>query len=194
MEIQVDVPDGKSGDWEVSTFTVSEKDVALHNIGAMFNPGGKTINPGTYKKLTRNGQIIMSNTQAEISDHLSFIYRAKRNGGHILINGLGLGVALVEILKSPTVRRIVIIEKSEDVINLVAPTFQNDPRVTIVHGDAFTWKPSMGERYDIVWHDIFDNICTDNLPLMTKLHRKYGKRCDWQGSWCKELCQRYARC
>lgn len=193
MEIQIDVPDGKSGNWEVSTFTVSEKDVALGNIRAMFKPGGRTINPGTYKRLTRNGNVIMSNTQAEISDQLSFIYIARRAGGHVLINGLGLGVTLSAILESEEIESITVIEKSEDVINLVASTFTNDKRVSIIHADAYEWRPPKDIRYSAVWHDIWDDICTDNLPQMTKLHRKYGKRCDWQESWCRELCQRYAR-
>ena len=51
--------------------------------------------------------------------------------------------------------------------------------------DALEYKPPRGEQYDVVWHDIWPNICTDNLPEMHKLHRKYGRRCNWQGSWCR---------
>jgi hypothetical protein len=35
---------------------------------------------------------------------------------------------------------------------------------------------SKGKRYDMVWHDIWDDICSDNLEGMAKLHRKYGDR------------------
>ena len=184
MEIKVDVPDGKSGDWEVSTFEISEADAEFGNIRAMFSftNRGRTIEAGTYKRLTRNGQAIMSNTPAEISDHICFIYRAKKNGGSILINGLGLGVALVAILESERVESVTVIEKSEDVIALVTPSFIHDERVGIIHADAFDWKPPKGVRYSSAWHDIWDDICEDNLSEITKLHRKYGKRCDWQGS------------
>lgn len=191
MRIQVDVPDGKSGAWEVSTFEVSEADARFENIRTAFKPGCRTISPGKYKRLTRNGNVIMSNTPAEISDHLMFMFKAKVDGGDILINGLGLGVALTKILESDKVKSVTVIEKSKDVINLVAPTFAHDKRVNIIHADAFEWKPPKDKRYDAVWHDIWDNICTDNLPEMTKLHRKYGRRVKWQGSWCKELCKRY---
>lgn len=190
MKINIDVPDGKSGDWEVSTFTVTEDEIKIHNIRAMFQPGGRAMQAGTYKRLTRNGQIIMSNTPSEISDHVSFISKAQK-GESVLINGLGLGVALTEILKSDVVKDITVIEKSEDVISLSGHTFTKDARVTIIHADAFEWKPPKGKRYDAVWHDIWDNICADNLPEMTRLHRKYGRRTEWQGSWCKELCRRY---
>jgi len=190
VRIEINVPDGKSGDWEVSTFIVTEQEIKIFNIRAMFHPGGRLMEPGVFKKLTRNAQTIMSNTQAEISDHISFIHKAK-DSESVLINGLGLGVALTEILKSDKVKEVTVIEKSLDVINLVAPHIQ-DKRVSVINADAFKWKPPTGKKYDIVWHDIWDDICADNLPEMTRLHRKYGKRSLWQGSWAKELCKRYA--
>jgi len=190
VQINVDVPDGQSGDWKVSTFTVDEKDIAISNAQAAFKLGCRIMRAGTYKQLTRNGYMVMSNTHAEIRDHQSFIWRA-RKGGHILINGLGLGVALKAILESTEVESVTIIEASLDVIELVAPTYKTDPRVVIIHADAYTWKPPKGMRYDACWHDIWDDISVANLPEMTKLHRKYGRRTDWQGSWCKELCIRH---
>lgn len=188
MQIQVNIPDGRSNAWEVSSFEVSEKDATFHNMRAAFKPGQRFIKPGKYKKLTRNGYLIMSNTPAEISDHYCFISKAKK-GGHILINGLGLGVALSTILDSECVESVTVIEKSADVIFLVGPSFRHDKRVNIIHADAFNWKPPRGVRYNAVWHDIWDDICTDNVSEMTRLHRKYGKRTDWQGSWCKEECK-----
>ena len=190
MNIQVNVPDNKIGPWEVSTFEVSEKDVEIENMRALFKPGGRTILPGKYKRLTRTGAVIMSNTRVEIADCLSFIWQAKK-GGDILINGLGLGVALTAILESADIPSVTVIEQAKEVIDLVAPSFAHDKRVNIIHADAFEWKPPKGKHYTAVWHDIWDNICTDNLPEMTCLHRKYGRRTDWQGSWCKELCLRY---
>jgi len=193
MEIKVDVPDGKSNDWRVETFIVKEDDfeMKLFNLREMFN-SGRYISPGTYKRLVCNGDVVMSNTPAEIIDHIYFIERAKA-GSHILINGLGLGVCLKAILESDKVESVTVIENSEDVINLVAPSFAHDKRVNIVHADAFTWKPPKHVRYSCVWHDIWPTICTDNLEEMAKLHRKYGKKCDWQGSWCKELTKYHKR-
>lgn len=190
MEIDINIPDGKSGDWKVSTFKVSKEDAKSFNMRACFQPGCRTIEAGTYKKLTRNGQIIMSNTPAEIEDHRYFIYKAKKSE-YILINGLGLGVALTEILKSDIVKHVTIIEKSEDVIKLVGGTFSNDKRILIINADAFEYKPESFHKFDVVWHDIWDNICSDNLPEMTKLYRKYERKTDWQRSWAKELCKQY---
>lgn len=189
MDIEINVPEGESGPWRVELFEVTEQAAAIENIRAAF--GRRHIKPGIYTRLMRGGTVVMSNTPAEIRDHLQFISIAKR-GGDILINGLGLGVALSEILTSDAVKSVTVVEKSSDVIALVAPTYAADQRVTIIEADAFDWRPPKGQRYSAVWHDIWDYICADNLPEMATLHRRYGRRADWQGSWCKELCRRQA--
>ena len=65
-----------------------------------------------------------------------------------------------------------------------------DCKLNIICADALEWKPPKGTRYNAVWHDIWDNICGDNLDDMKKLHRKYGRRTNWQGSWCRDQCER----
>lgn len=186
----MEIPDGKSGPWEVSTFEVSEADIAISNIRALFKPGGRTMKAGKYKSLTRNGSIIMSNTPAEIRDYRHFIRWAK---GNVLINGLGLGCVLADILNKPEVNKVEVVEISDEVIKIVGSYFNVDPRLTIYHADAYQFQPTKGSHYDAAWHDIWDNICGDNLEGMAKLHRKYGRRADYQDSWCKELCRRYNR-
>ena len=192
-QIQVDIPDGESNEWKVETFHVSDEDAEAFNMTQLFQGTySRTILPGTYKRLTRNNVTIMSNTRAEINDHIHFIRKAKK-GGDILINGLGLGVALKEILESKKVKSITVIEKSKDVIKLIKPSFSHDQRVTIHWADAFEWKPPKGKKYDVVWHDIWDELCSDNLPEMVKLHRKYGHKTKWQGSWSKEIIKELER-
>lgn len=188
MHIDIPVPDRQSGDWVVQTFTISENAAKFENLRASFRPGGRYVKPGTFKRLMYQGHVIMSNTPAEIGDHIYFMHQAK---GHVLINGLGLGVCIFGILPKPEIESITVIEISPDVISLVAP-YINDARVTVIQDDALEYKPPKGKRYGAVWHDIWPNICADNLEEMAMLHRKYGKRTDWQGSWCKELCKRCA--
>lgn len=187
MTIDITVPDGTSGLWSVQTFTVSEEEAKFETMRAMFSYSFRPITPGTYKRLMRNGTVVMTNTPAEINDHRYFISLAKREGGHILINGLGLGVCLSAILESDKVLTVTVIEKSIDVIALVKDTYLQDKRVTIINADAMTWKPPKGIKYTAVWHDIWDDICADNLPEMKTLHRRYGRKSTWQGSWSREL-------
>lgn len=81
--MQVDMSflqDGVSGDWSVSTFEVPKND--LSQMISIFK-SGRGVPAGTYKRLKRNGTVVMSNTPDEIRDFSHFTRHAK---GSILIN------------------------------------------------------------------------------------------------------------
>jgi len=174
------VKPGVSGDWCIEEFEVAN---SLFYRMDMIKTG-RGVPPGKYLSIKRRGKVIMSNTPDEIRDFMPFYYKAT---GNVLINGLGLGVVLTAILSKKEITKVTIVEKSEDVIKLVSSCF-NDERLTIIHADAYDYNPPKGERFDAVWHDIWDDICTDNLPQMSALHKKYGRRTKWQGSWAREIC------
>lgn len=180
---KVTVPEGSKGDWVVERFTVDRED--FHSLFA-----GRAVPVGqTFTRLMRGGTLVMSDTPAEMRDHMEPVYKAK---GSCLINGLGLGMVLQAVLAKPEVTDVTVVEISQDLVDLVAPHYA-DPRLTVVCADAFEYVLPKGKRYQMVWHDIWDDICADNLPEMAKIHRKYGRRTDWQGSWSKELCQYHKR-
>lgn len=181
---KVDVPEGRSGPWVVERFTVSDTDSQWSFITGR----GRGVPAGDYTKLKRDGSfdVTMSDTPDEYSDHREAIRMAS---GHVLLNGLGLGCVLQCMAEKPEVTKITVIERSEDVIALVAPHYQAKygDKIEIIQADALEYKPPKGVRYGVVWHDIWDNMCEDNLPQMHTLHRKYGRRADWQGSWGRSL-------
>jgi hypothetical protein len=189
-EYRCAVPEGRSGAWAVQRFTVTDEDVAIFNMRCAFSPGQgrRTISAGTYTRLSRGGTVIMSDTSAEIDDLWKPVSEAR---GNVLVNGLGLGVAVDLMLQKPEVSHITVVEKSTDVIALVGPhyTKKYGARLSIVNADAFEYQPKRGARFDAVWHDIWDDICADNLKEMATLHRRYGRRSNWQGSWCRYLCE-----
>lgn len=198
---KVNVPTGESGEWKVEKFKVGERDVKLQEMRAALHPGEwrRVVPVGEYTRLMYRGdEVVMSDTPAEIRDHLEVIREAK---GRVLLNGLGLGVVLNAILHKPEVEHITVIEISKDVVKLVGQHYLNqnalhlkaNKELNIIVADAMIWRPKPGERFDVIWHDIWNNICTDNLPEMSKLHRSYGRRCDWQGSWGKEECEYHRR-
>ena len=184
----VTVPEGQSGIWRVERFTITLDQAKFESMRMSFRPGGRHCRAGTYTRLMRDSTVVMSDTPDEKRDHYWFVRIAK---GRVLVNGLGIGMVLNALLLKPEVEHVTVVEKSEDVIKLVAPHYAG-PRVEIVHADALEYRPAPGVRFDSVWHDIWDYICADNLPEMHKLHRRYGRRCEWQGSWARELCERYA--
>lgn len=189
---KVNLPEGQSGDWKIEIFEVSEQEAQFDNIRNLINARSRYMSPGRYTRLTYCGRVIMSDTHDEMYDHQFFVHRAK---GNILINGLGIGMVLKNVLLKPEVDLVIVNELSEDVIKLVASHYQ-DPRLTINHTDAFTWKPKNGLKFDNIWHDIWISRCTDNLEDMKKLCRRYGKwktPNGYQGCWSREQLEYYKR-
>lgn len=147
------------------------------------------IPEGEYTSLTCKGRgIVMSDTPDEMRDHYHAFWKAK---GHVLINGLGLGMVLGAILRKPEVEHVTVIEIDPDVIDLVGPHYACG-RLTIINVDAFEYVPPKGARFGAAWHDIWDDYCADNLPEMTRLKRRYGRRADWQGCWSESHFRRRA--
>jgi hypothetical protein len=176
---KVTVPEGKRGAWQVERFEIPKN-------GLAFLYKNRAPTPGTYTRLTHGTTCVMSDVPAEMRDHYEAVHQAK---GHILINGLGLGMVLAACLKKREVTKATVIEIDKDVIDLVAPHYANK-RVEVICANAYEYKPPKGIRYGMVWHDIWSYICADNLEGMKKLHRKYGRVADWQGSWCRYQCER----
>jgi len=185
---KVDIPEGESGDWKVKNFVVSEEAAQLDFWGMLH---GRQVYPGTYTGLYhRTRGVVMSDTPAEQLDHLKAVEQAI---GSCLINGLGIGMVLHNILLKKDVTDVTVIELEDDVIKLVGLTYLKDPRVTIIHANAFEWKPPKSKRYDMVWHDVWDSITSDNRPEFSKLNRKYGRLTNWQGCWGKDTLDRERR-
>ena len=190
---QVDVPEGVSGDFAVERFTVSEEESSLDALRNAIHGSSRYALAGTYTRLRQTTgwrDVVMSDTRDEIFDHYEPIRRAE---GRCLVNGLGLGVVANGMLMNKNVERVTCIEVSQDVIDLVAPHWiaRWGDRFAVICADALEWKPPKGSVFDVVWHDIWIGICSDNLKDMEVLHRRYGKRCGWQGSWAKSLCKRH---
>jgi hypothetical protein len=188
---RVAVPEGERGPWRVERFEVTEDGARFHNFRCDFSPGGyrRRIVPGTYTRLMRGRTVVMSDTPAEQQDHSWFVRNVK---GRALLHGLGLGMVLAAVLKKPEVTDVTVVEIDADVIALVGPHYEQMARdegkpLAIIHGDALKWQPPKGARWGAVWHDIWDSISADNLPDMKTLHRRFGRRADWQGSWAREL-------
>lgn len=179
------VPPGQSGNWRVFTTTLTEADAKLENVRMAFSGERRYVRAGTYTVLAQGPTVVMSDTPAEKQEHYE---PARRAVGRVLINGLGLGLIARACLAKPEIESVTVIELSPDVIALTAPHVV-DPRLEIIQADAYTWEPPRGLVYDVVWHDIWPTISSENLAQMAKLHRKYARRCRWQGSWAKEECQ-----
>lgn len=207
---QVDVPAGTCGNWKVEKKTISTLDA---NVSAI-NSKGRYVPAGTYTFLYRGGTLVMSDTPDEMRDHTGIVHAAK---GQVLIAGLGIGMVVQACLERTDfkadfkadlkrkktdepaapflVDKVTVIEKSPDVISLVGGHYQKKygARVEIIQADIFDWKLPKGARWDAAWYDVWDSLCADNLPEMTRLKRKFGRRAEWQGCWGEYQCRRDAK-
>lgn len=137
----------------------------------------------TMTTLAVNGHLVMSDTRDEYLDHIEAIDKAT---GRVLIHGLGLGCYLQAILAKPDVTHVDVVEISSDVIALIGPYFADDERVHIHQGDAYEFKFPPGTTWDVAWHDIWSDKCSDDLEGHAKLNRRYGRCVGWQGCWAHE--------
>lgn len=147
---KVNLEPGESGKWRLTRLTVTKEDEARERMRVWSNRG-RFVPAGDYTALYRGQTIVMSDTPDEIRDHLWFIGQAT---GHVLINGLGLGMCALAAANKDEVLSVTVIEASEDVIKLVASQISH-PKITVIHADAYEWTPPKGMIYDAVWNDIW---------------------------------------
>ena len=180
---------GRSGAWIIEKFVV--RDRRLPEEQQDERPEWAKGRSGRYTRLKQGQTVVMTDLYDEWWTQKEAIQEACRRGGHVLVTGLGLGLVVESILRSPgsKVERLTVIEASEDVIRLVGPhlraRFGN--RLEIIHADAFEWVPPEGAHYDVVWHDIWSNPDNPaNASETAILERLYAPLCDWQGAWEKD--------
>jgi hypothetical protein len=147
------------------------------------------VPPGRYCILTVGSEVMMSDTPMEKRSNREVVFQAR---GDVLIAGLGIGMVLLPILAKPEVKSVTVVEKSQEIIQLVAPALYQQPgaeKLTIVYKDVFDWRPEEGTKYDTLYFDIWPTIVEDNLDEMDDLHRifrRYRRKGSWMNSWMRE--------
>lgn len=196
MQWQANIPEGQAGAWRVERYTVSPDDARFDMLMSAVKGYRRGVSPGTYTRLVRGDTLVMSDTPDERRDHHEAVRRAT---GECLVFGLGLGLVVEAMLVRPEVTGVTVVELAPEVIALVAPTLQErwGSRLAIVEGDARTYRlpraAGCGPHYGVVWADIWDHICAENLPDMAALRRYWRPRAVWADCWARGPCQRAAR-
>ena len=184
---KVELPAGERETAKIDHFTLTEEEAARFNLSLMFGgQGHRAVSPGSYTRLHADGQLQMTDTPAERRDHLAPVRAAT---GTCLVTGLGLGMIAQAMARKSEVSHVLVIERNQDVIDLVAPHLS--PKVEVICADALEWKPPKGERWDVIWHDIWPTVCLDDAPSRNLLSRRYARR--WRvyhGAWAKDEIKR----
>lgn len=149
---------------------------------------GFPLNVGPICRLFIGNTLWMSDGANEHQTNYLVVQRAE---GHVLIAGLGIGMILTKILKKPEVQTVTVVEKYQDVIDLVSPHFQHR-KLSIVCADIYEWKPEKGAKYDCIYFDVWADQSTDDLEDMAKLHRRFEAfkaKDGWMDSWNRDNLQ-----
>ena len=88
----------------------------------------------------------------DIPHYFGMVNHAKYYSGTVLVAGLGLGLIVHTLAQNPKVDRIVVVERSQDVIDLIGPLIPTQ-NLEIVHADWYKYNPDF--RPDGVFYDLF---------------------------------------
>lgn len=143
---------------------------------------------GTYVILRDKvkDEIIMSDTWMEWKTNFDFLNQAR---GDVLVAGLGIGMVLLSIQDKTNVTSVTVVEKSKDIIDMVASQLPLNSKVKIVHSDIFDFVSK--ETYDTIYFDIWNDISSDNAGDMLRLHKLWKLSLNehgWMNSWRYDDC------
>jgi hypothetical protein len=188
---KVDLPECNQDGIVIEKFDTREPQWRANNLHYTLH--GRGTPPGIYTMLKVDGELWMSDTRAEAMDHILFfdwceMHKAKK----ILINGLGMGCIVHALLTLESVTSIDIVEIDQRVIDVIGSHYAKDPRVHLHHANAFdqTTRWPKNSKWDAAWHDIWPDLCGDNIPEMTRLQRSYGRRVTHQESWSRRFLEK----
>jgi hypothetical protein len=118
--------------------------------------------------LIRQDRVWMSLSPIEIESLAPHVARMR---GHVVIAGLGIGLALYNALLRPVVRRVTVLERDPEVIALFAAItgsgWLRSSRFSIEEVDARKWHSS--EPVDFLYADIWDKIGAPEAAADTRV-------------------------
>ncbi len=123
--------------------------VTFHEL---LGPRGKSREAG---ETSPSSDLLTSDKPIEVfSQYIAF----HKMHGHVLVGGLGLGMAAEMILRLPEVKSVTVVEINESLIKLIKP--QIDPRIGIINADLFEYLKA-GESYLKMRAKLFDSAYFD---------------------------------
>lgn len=183
------IPEGEHGNARIEHFTVETH-------ARMFAHPDEYVHPGKYARLYIGNTLWMSDTGHEQRTNVGAVRAAH---GNVLIGGLGIGLIVLPILRIPTVNSVLVVERSEDVIAFVETPLRKAAgvdanKLSIVCADVTDWRPERGQRFDLIYFDIWAEQSTDDVEDMKRLHARFrsrlakgGKVTSWQYDRLKYL-------
>ena len=150
--IKVDIPEGVSGEFRIEKIKTDHycgSDEPLDTYTVLFNPHHN----------------IMQDTTREYREHEDFLNDAH---GDIIVAGLGLGMIHQSLIDNPNVKSVTIVEKYQEVIDMVWEHCPKDETFRLVHADIYEWTPD--SNWDMGWFDswVGENDQSEYKKLMNE--------------------------
>ena len=171
--------EGQTKDFELKKQKITKEDVKTANLRAIFNPQDIPPKIGTLMVLSRKSSsyndVVMSDAEFEKITNREIVNVAR---GNVLIAGLGIGMILIPLLKDKEVKKITVVEKEKDLIDLIFPKIKKHDKsnkLEIIHSDIFDLDLSKEQKFDVIYFDIWDNVCGDFYEQMKNLKKKFRK-------------------
>ena len=177
--------DGKVGDFRLENYEIKESDFyARVRMG---------IPIGRYVRLIHGSECVMSDTPMEKRTNREFVANAH---GNVLIGGLGIGLILLAIQDKEDVKKITVVEKNKEVIELVGNQLPFNSKVHIVNDDVFEYKPLF--KYNTIYMDIWNYINEDVYneqmkPLISRYRRYLVPKSEDENRYIDCWCKRQAK-
>jgi len=157
--MKVNIPEGVSGEFRIKKIKTDHycgSDEPLDEYTILFNQ--QDLN-------------IMQDTTREYREHKQFL---KDVHGNVIVAGLGLGMINQSLMENPNVLGITIVEKYQEVIDLVWQHCPKNEKIRLVHADIYDWEPD--SNWDIGW---FDSWCGENkhVEYQKFMNERYGSCC-----------------
>jgi hypothetical protein len=180
------LPKGKKGKFSIehsieeagaSLPVVSQRDAIFWSMmGRKTYASNITLSePHLIHKLKEDGDTWMSDCPQEIMSHE---WQIKRFKGEVLVGGLGLGLALVGLERNPDVKVVTVVEKSQNVIDLVWKHLRLK-KTELIQEDLYKFLKSakqLGLRWDYGYYDIWcptgERVLTESIRPLREL--SYG--------------------
>lgn len=193
------VQPGEHGLARLGVVEIDEHTAALENLR---HHGHFRAFPGRYAALHIEDGLMMSDAPSEriTTEHVTRLAH-----GDVLILGLGVAMLPVALASNPQVRSITVVELYHGVIELLRPTLEaHAPGTRVLQGDAFLPetkglpRAKEGGGFDLIWADIWPNICADHYPEHVALRRAWrpwlrpgGRHLTWvaqrvENAWRRE--------
>ena len=161
---QVEIPRGESGSYAVEHFThpAGKAMLTANPRHALMSGGTQKMKeivydrPTTWHRLVYEKGVWMTDVPSEQEQHRTSLEKFE---GHVLVGGLGLGLAANWLAKKKHVKSVTVVEISKDVIKLVEPYIKDQTKkVSVVRQDLFSFlKGYKGMPFDWAFYDIWQS-------------------------------------